>query len=143
MRIALGSDHAGFVLKETIKRHLAGRGIDVKDFGATGTESVDYPDYGLAVAESVASGESRYGVLVCSTGVGMSIVANKVRGIRAALVYNVDVAVQSKSHLDSNVLVFGEKFVGPETALAAVDRWLASSFEGGRHERRIKKIVET
>lgn len=142
MRMAIGSDHAGFSLKETLKQHLAGRGIEVKDFGTTGKESVDYPDYGRLVAEAVARGEFDRGVLVCSTGIGMSIVANKVGGVRAAVVYNVDVAVQSKAHLDSNVLVFGERFIGPETAIAAVDRWLAASFEGGRHERRLKKIVD-
>ena len=90
----------------------------------------------------MAAGDCECGVLVCSTGIGMSIVANKVKGVRAAVVYNVDVAVQSKAHLDSNVLVFGEKYIGPETALAAVERWLAASFEGGRHERRLKKITD-
>jgi len=142
MRMAIGADHAGFGLKETIKQYLVGRGIEVRDFGTTGKESVDYPDYGRLVAEAVAAGECERGVLVCSTGIGMSIVANKVKGVRAAVVYNVDVAVQSKAHLDSNVLVFGEKYVGPETALAAVERWLAASFEGGRHERRLKKITD-
>jgi ribose 5-phosphate isomerase B len=142
MRMAVGSDHAGFGLKETLKQYLAGRGIEVRDFGTTGKESVDYPDFGRLVAEAVATGDCRYGILVCSTGIGMSIVANKVKGVRAAVIYNVDVAVQSKAHLDANVLVFGEKFIGPETALAAVERWLAASFEGGRHERRLKKIID-
>jgi ribose 5-phosphate isomerase B len=142
MRMAVGSDHAGFGLKETLKQYLAGRGIEVRDFGTTGKESVDYPDFGRPVAEAVASGDCSCGILVCSTGIGMSIVANKVKGVRAAVVYNVDVAVQSKAHLNCNVLVFGEKFIGPETALAAVERWLATSFEGGRHERRLKKIID-
>jgi ribose 5-phosphate isomerase B len=142
MRIAVGADHAGFDLKETIKQHLASRGIEVKDFGTSGKESVDYPDFAVRVAEAVSSGDCRFGVMVCSTGIGMSIAANKVLGVRAAVAYSVDVAVQSRAHLDANVLVFGQKFMGPETALAALDRWLATSFEGGRHERRLKKIIE-
>ncbi|MFH1219427.1 MAG: ribose 5-phosphate isomerase B [Candidatus Eisenbacteria bacterium] len=141
MRIALGSDHAGFDLKERIRQHLETRAIEVKDFGTTGRESVDYPDFAFAVAEAVASGEYDYGMMVCSTGIGMSIAANKVKGIRAALVYNVDVAAQSRAHLDSNILVLGQKYMTPEEAIAAVASWLATPFEGGRHERRLQKIV--
>jgi len=141
MRIALGSDHAGFDLKERIRQHLETGAIEVKDFGTTGRESVDYPDFAFAVAEAVASGKCDYGIMVCSTGIGMSIAANKVKGIRAALVYNVDVAAQSRAHLDSNILVFGQKYMTPEEAIAAVASWLATPFEGGRHERRLQKIV--
>jgi ribose 5-phosphate isomerase B len=142
MRIAVGADHAGFELKQRIRQYLEGRGIEVRDFGTSGTESVDYPDFALEVARAVASGECSHGIMICSTGIGMSVVANKVKGVRAAVAYNVDVAVQSKAHIDANVLVFGQKFIGPETALAAIDRWLATSFEGGRHERRLRKIID-
>jgi ribose 5-phosphate isomerase B len=142
MKIAIGSDHAGLDLKTRIRRHLEGRGIEVEDLGTMSGESVDYPDYGFAVARAVAGGACDFGVLVCSTGIGISIAANKVKGIRAAVAYNVDVAVQSRAHVASNVLVFGAKFIGPETALAALDRWLETPFEGGRHERRLKKITD-
>ena len=142
MRIALGSDHAGLDLKNAIKQHLQDRKITVKDFGTDVGESVDYPDFGFAVAKAVASGDWDRGILVCSTGIGMSIAANKVRGIRAAVAYNVDVAVQSRAHVAANVLVFGQKFTDPATALVAVDRWLETPFEGGRHERRVQKIVD-
>ncbi|HVP57434.1 MAG TPA: ribose 5-phosphate isomerase B [bacterium] len=142
MRIGVGSDHAGFDLKTEIRRHLEKRGIEVMDFGTMTRDSVDYPDYGFEVAKAVARGACDYGVLVCSTGIGISIAANKVKGVRAAVAYNVDVAVQSRAHVDANVLVFGQKFVGPETALAALDRWLETPFEGGRHEKRLKKIID-
>ena len=97
MKIALGSDHAGLDLKEAIKQHLLERGLTIKDFGTATRESVDYPDFGIAVAKAVASGDYDYGILVCSTGIGISIAANKVKGIRAAVAYNVDVAVQSRA----------------------------------------------
>jgi ribose 5-phosphate isomerase B len=142
MKIALGSDHAGLDLKEAIKQHLLERGLTIKDFGTATRESVDYPDFGIAVAKAVASGDYDYGILVCSTGIGISIAANKVKGIRAAVAYNVDVAVQSRAHVAANVLVFGQKFIEPGVALEAVDRWLETPFEGGRHERRIQKIVD-
>lgn len=142
MKISIGSDHAGFDLKESIKRHLVSGGYEVEDFGTTSRDSTDYPDYAFKVAQAVASGRSKYGVLVCSTGVGMAIAANKVRGIRAAVATSVDVAAQSRAHLDSNILVFGQKVTDERTALAALDKWLATPFEGGRHERRLNKIIE-
>jgi len=142
MKIALGSDHAGFDLKESIKRHLESGGNEVEDFGTFDSQSTDYPDYAFKVAKAVASGKAKYGVLVCSTGVGMAIAANKVSGIRAALATSVDVAAQSRAHLDANVLVFGQKVTDESVALAALDKWLATPFEGGRHERRLKKIIE-
>jgi ribose 5-phosphate isomerase B len=142
MKIALGSDHAGLDLKEAIKQHLVERGLTIRDFGTTTRESVDYPDFGIAVAKAVASGDYDYGILVCSTGIGISIAANKVKGVRAAVAYNVDVAVQSRAHVAANVLVFGQKFIEPGVALRAVDRWLETPFEGGRHERRVQKIVD-
>jgi ribose 5-phosphate isomerase B len=140
MKIAVGSDHAGFDLKEHLKSHLSTRGIETTDFGTSGTESVDYPDFAFDVARAVAQGDCDYGVLVCSTGVGMSIAANKVEGIRAALAYNSDVAAQSRAHLDANVLVFGQRFTETGKATAMLDVWLDTSFEGGRHERRVNKI---
>jgi len=142
MKIAVGSDHAGLDLKTEIRRHLEARGIEVVDFGTITRESVDYPDFAFEVAKAVAGGTCDYGVLVCSTGIGISIAANKVKGIRAAVAYNVDVAVQSRAHVSANVLVFGQKFTGPETALAALDRWLETPFEGGRHEKRLQKIID-
>jgi ribose 5-phosphate isomerase B len=142
MKIAIGSDHAGLDLKQAIKRYLESAGHEVTDFGATGTESTDYPDFAFAVAQAVARGEYRFGIMACSTGIGMAIAANKVKGVRAAIGYNADVAAQSRSHLDANVLVFGQKFTGPDDAIAAVKRWLETPFEGGRHERRLNKIID-
>lgn len=142
MKIALGSDHAGLELKEHLKQHLIGRGIGVEDCGTSGAESVDYPDFAFAVAVSVTSGRSDYGVLVCSTGIGMCVAANKVKGIRAALAYNEAAAAQSRAHVDCNVLVFGQKYNKPAAAAATLDRWLETPFEGGRHERRVRKISD-
>jgi ribose 5-phosphate isomerase B len=140
MRIALGSDHAGFELKEHLKQHLLNGGIDVEDCGTSGPESVDYPDFAFAVAQSVTSGKSDYGVLVCSTGIGMCVAANKVKGVRAALAYNDSAAAQSRAHVDCNVLVFGQKYSEPGSAAATLDRWLETPFEGGRHEKRVRRI---
>jgi ribose 5-phosphate isomerase B len=140
MKVAVGSDHAGLELKEGVKTHLAGRGIEVVDLGTSGKESVDYPDFAFGVAEAVSSGAADYGVLVCSTGIGMCVAANKVKGIRAALAYHPDAAVQSRAHVDCNVLVFGQRFSEVTEALTTLDRWLETPFEGGRHERRVGKI---
>lgn len=140
MKIAVGSDHAGFDLKEHLKDHLSRRGIEITDLGTSGPESVDYPDFAFGVARAVAQGDCDRGVLVCSTGVGMCIAANKVGGIRAALAYNSDVAAQSRAHLDANILVFGQRFTEAGKATSMLDVWLDTSFEGGRHERRVNKI---
>ncbi len=142
MKIAVGSDHAGLKLKDMMKEHIEGTGAEVRDFGTWGPESVDYPDFAFRVGESVAGGECDFGVLVCSTGIGISIAANKVKGIRAALVCNADAAVQSRAHVDCNVIVFGQKFDEIETAKAAYDVWVKTPFEGGRHERRVRKITD-
>jgi ribose 5-phosphate isomerase B len=142
MKIAMGSDHAGLDLKEKLKEHLSSAGIEVNDFGTTGPQSVDYPDFAFQAAGAVASGECDYGVLVCSTGIGMCVAANKVRGIRAALACNVAAAAQSRAHVDCNVLVFGQEYTDPETAAAILDRWLETPFEGGRHGRRVGKITD-
>ena len=142
MKVGLGSDHAGYELKEELKRHLIGRGVDVEDCGTSGSESVDYPDFAFAVARSVAAGSCDYGVLVCSTGIGMCIAANKMKGIRAALACNEAAAVQSRAHLDSNILVFGQKYTDTASAVSTLDLWLSTPFEGGRHERRVGKIKD-
>ncbi len=141
MKILLGSDHAGLGLKEEIQRHLESRGVQVEDFGTYDDTSVDYPDFARIVAGGVSRREADRGILVCGSGVGMSVVANKFPGVRAALVTAVDVAEQSRAHVDSNVLVFGEKFIAADVAMKALDTWLDTPFEGGRHERRVQKIA--
>jgi ribose 5-phosphate isomerase B len=141
VKILLGSDHAGLGLKEEIQRHLESRGVQVEDFGTYDDTSVDYPDFARIVAGGVSRREADRGILVCGSGVGMSVVANKFPGVRAALVTAVDVAEQSRAHVDSNVLVFGEKFIAADVAMKALDTWLDTPFEGGRHERRVQKIA--
>jgi ribose 5-phosphate isomerase B len=141
--ISLGADHAGFLLKEAIKEHLATAGHEVKDFGTASDESVDYPDYGAPAARAVARGDADVGVLVCGSGQGMSMVANKVRGVRAALAWHPEIATLSRRHNDANVLCLPARFLGIEQALDIVDAWLETAFEGGRHERRVDKIMRT
>lgn len=140
MKIALGSDHAGYDLKEQIKAYLKQRNIEVHDFGCNTKESVDYPDYAQLVAQSVSKGENNEGILVCGTGIGMSITANKIQGIRAALVHDSFGAKMSREHTNANILVLGAKFVKDEELNAIMDEWFTHKFEGGRHERRIDKI---
>ena len=139
-RFAIGADHAGFQLKETLKNYLEGRNISATDFGTNSTESTDYPDYAQAVAESVAEGRSELGLLVCGTGIGMSMAANKVPGIRAALVFNEEMASLARQHNDANVICFGAKETSPEQAKKILDAFLTAHFEAGRHERRVKKM---
>ena len=138
--LAIGSDHAGLRLKEVLKEHLGSRGFRVNDFGATSTESTDYPDFAQAVAHTVASGRSDVGILVCATGVGMSIAANKLPGIRAALVFDERMAALARQHNNANVLCLGEKIVAPDVATRILDSFLNAHFEGGRHERRVGKL---
>jgi len=140
MRIAIGADHAGYALKTILIAHLQAQGIEVLDFGTHGPDAVDYPDYARAVAEAVARGEADYGVLICGTGIGMSITANKVPGIRAAAVSDVYTAKMSRAHNNANILCLGGRVVGPGLAQEILDVWLRTPFEGGRHERRIAKI---
>jgi ribose 5-phosphate isomerase B len=142
MKIAIGSDHAGFRLKEVIRGKLAAAGHQVDDLGTNSAESVDYPDFAGAVARKVASGEAERGILVCSSGVGMSIAANKVRGVRAALGVGEEEVELTRSHNDANVLALGAKFTDQATAEKLVDIFLSTGFEGGRHARRIAKIEE-
>jgi glycine hydroxymethyltransferase len=138
--VALGSDHAGFALKSALAPALSGWGVQVHDEGTHGTDSVDYPDHAQAVARRVAAGEVDLGILVCSTGVGVSIAANKVPGVRAALVHTVEGAALARQHNDANVLCLGARFVTQDQALTIVDTFLRTPFEGGRHERRVNKI---
>ncbi|MBO8172022.1 MAG: ribose 5-phosphate isomerase B [Bacillaceae bacterium] len=141
MKIALGADHGGYQLKEEIKQALEGMdGIEIEDFGCDCDQSVDYPDYALPVAEKVASGECDRGILICGTGIGMSIAANKVKGIRCALVHDCFTAKATREHNDSNILAMGARVIGPGLAQEIVKIWLGAEFEGGRHERRIEKI---
>lgn len=141
MKIAIGSDHAGFALKEQLRDRLKKAGLEVADFGTNSPESTDYPDYAAAVTREVVEGKADRGILVCYTGVGMSIAANKVRGIRAALCMNADQAQLTRAHNNANVLALGAKYTPIEVAGEIVDTFLATEFEGGRHERRVGKIA--
>lgn len=140
MKIAIGSDHGGYALKEEIKKYFDIKGISYKDFGCNSEESCDYPDYGFAVALAVAGGEYERGILICRSGIGMSIVANRVKGIRAALCYNMDVAQKSREHNDANILVLPADTIRLDDAKEMTDIWLETEFAGGRHKRRIDKI---
>jgi ribose 5-phosphate isomerase B len=140
MKLAIASDHAGFCLKEELKK--AHPEIDWVDFGANSQEAVDYPDTGRPAAEAVAMGKCEKGVLICGSGIGMSIVANKVKGIRAALCNTPEIAKLSRQHNDANILVLAGRFTPVATALEILKVWLSSDFEGGRHARRISKIIE-
>ncbi|MCL2661217.1 MAG: ribose 5-phosphate isomerase B [Acidobacteriaceae bacterium] len=140
--IAIGCDHVAVEMKEAIKKQLAERGLAVRDFGTCSTERVDYCDYGFAVAEAVARGECEKGILICGTGVGISISANKVKGIRAVVCSEPYSAMLSRAHNDSNVLAFGARVIGVELAKMIVDIWLTTPFEGGRHAERVRKIME-
>jgi ribose 5-phosphate isomerase B len=138
--IALGADHAGYTLKEKLKTWLAADGHRVIDHGTHSTDSVDYPDYAAAVAEAVRDGDAEHGVLVCGSGIGMAMAANKVAGVRAAVAANADVARLARQHNDANVLALGARLTAPGRALAIVQAWLTTSFEGGRHARRVDKL---
>jgi ribose 5-phosphate isomerase B len=143
MKISIGADHAGFALKEKLREKLQADGHEVVDHGATGTASTDYPDYAVAVAEDVRAHRADRGVLVCSTGVGMSIAANKIPGIRAALVLDADAAELTRRHNDANVLALAARYTTEQKASELVDVFLKTPFDGGRHERRIQKIAAT
>jgi len=138
--IVLGADHAGFRAKETVKKYLEGAGYPVEDVGTHSEESVDYPDFARAVGERVAAGNDLLGVLVCGTGIGMSIAANKVEGIRAALAHDSLTARRAREHNDANVIALGGKVVGDDEAIAIVQEFLGAQFAGGRHQRRVDKI---
>jgi len=140
MKIAVGSDHAGFELKLKVISYLKKKGYSVKDFGTYSQQSCDYPFFAYKVAKAVALKRYLRGILICKTGIGNSIVANKVKGIRAALCYNILAARLSRLHNDANILVLGAEFVNIKVAKKIIDIWLNTDFEGGRHLRRIKQI---
>ncbi|MGE8205009.1 ribose 5-phosphate isomerase B [Heyndrickxia sp. NPDC080065] len=141
MKVALASDHGGIHIREEIRNLLEEMGIEYQDFGCDCEGSVDYPDYALPVAKKVASGEFDRGILICGTGIGMSIAANKVKGIRCALVHDVFSAKATRQHNNTNMLAMGERVIGPGLALEIAKVWLTTEFEGGRHEHRIEKIT--
>ena len=138
--IAIGADHAGYRLKTEILNYLKQKGYQVKDFGTYTETSVDYPDYALIVGNAVSKGECEKGILICGTGLGMSIAANKIPGIRAALCNDCYTARMSREHNNANILVLGERVIGTGLALEIVDIWLKSEFVGGRHALRVEKI---
>jgi ribose 5-phosphate isomerase B len=140
MKVALGADHAGFALKDALKQTLDALGIEHHDFGTSSSESVDYPDFAQVVAQGVASGRFDRGILVCGTGIGMAIAANKIAGIRAAVVGDEDGARLSREHNDANVLTLGARITSPDRAQAIVGTFLGTSFQGGRHADRVEKI---
>ena len=142
MKIAIGSDHAGFEDKEKVKKQLEELGIEYEDVGTTSTESVDYPIYAQKVAEKVASGEVEQGLLICGSGNGMQIAANKIHGIRAALAWNEETARLARQHNDANVLSVPARMISPEEVSKVVKAYLEAKFEGGRHARRVEEINE-
>ena len=140
MKVAIASDHAGFEEKEKIKKVLDEIGFDYEDLGTTSTDSVDYPDYAQKVGEAVARGEAEQGILVCGSGIGISIAANKIRGVRAALAWNEETARLARRHNDANVLAIGAR-VTPESEIPKIVKaWFDAEFEGGRHAKRVEKI---
>lgn len=142
MKIAIGCDHAGFELKEIVKDKLTSEGYELIDLGTNSSESVDYPIYGKAVGEKVASGECDKGIAICGTGIGISISCNKVKGVRAALCNTEHLAKMSREHNDANVLCLGAREIDKELALKIVDKWLSTDFLRGKHLRRIKMLEE-
>ena len=140
MKIIIGSDHAGYLMKEKVKTHLQDQDIQVEDVGTHSEESVDYTDFGKKVASKVSDGTFDHGILICGTGLGMSMVANRFRGVRAALANDLFSAIMSRRHNDSNILVMGGRLIGDTLALQVVDTWLETPFEGGRHKRRLEKM---
>jgi ribose 5-phosphate isomerase B len=139
--VALGADHAGFPLKEDLKTWLIGRGYDVVDLGTQSAESVDYPDFAVGVGSAVTAGKADRGILVCGTGIGMAMAANKLPGVRAAACSDAFTARMSREHNDANVLALGARITSREAAIEILELWLASEFAGGRHARRVDKIV--
>ncbi len=140
MKLIVGSDHAGYPIKEKVSAFLQERGIAVEDVGTYGEESVDYTDFGKKVARKVSDGTFERGILICGTGLGMSMVANRFRGVRAALANDLFSAIMSRRHNDSNILVMGGRLIGDMLALQLVETWLDTPFDGGRHQRRMEKI---
>lgn len=142
MKIAIGNDHTALEMKEAIKAHLEENGYEVLDLGTNSTDSCDYPVYGEKVGRAVVDGEADLGIAICGTGVGISLAANKVKGVRACVCSEPYTAKLSRMHNDSNVLAFGARVVGVELAKMIVDEWLNASFEGGRHQRRVDMLMD-
>ena len=142
MKLAISSDHGGFELKEALVAFLKERGHEVSDLGTTTPAPVDYPEYALKVAKAVASAEFERGIILCGTGIGVSIMANKVKGIRCALCHDIYTARISREHNDANVLALGGRILKKELACDILETWLNTNFEGGRHQRRIEQIAE-
>ena len=141
MKIAMGSDHGGFALKQHLKTYLENKGCLVEDCGTDSTQSCDNPDFGRLAAEAVASGRCERGIVICTTGIGISISANKVRGIRCALCSEPLSAEMTRRHNDANMLALGGGMIGPNMAERIVDVFLSTAFEGGRHQRRVDKVM--
>jgi ribose 5-phosphate isomerase B len=141
-RIAIGSDHAGFEAKEQAKQEIAGLGFEVEDKGTNSLASVDYPDFGAAVGHAVANGEVERGVVICGSGIGISIAANKVHGVRAALCWNEETAKLARQHNDANVLCIGARFIEPTLAARMIRVFMETEFDGGRHAQRVEKLTE-
>ena len=141
MKISLGCDHGGLNLKLAIKKHLEARGFTVCDFGTHSNDSCDYPDFGALAARAVASGECERGIVVCTTGIGISIAANKIKGARCALLSDLMSARMTREHNDTNMMALGQAVVGEKLALEIVDTWLDTEFEGGRHQNRVNKLI--
>lgn len=142
MKVAIGADHGGFKLKAELTELLQELGMEYTDFGTYSSESIDYPDVAIPVAEAVANGEFERGILICGTGIGIGIAANKVKGIRAALVHDTFSAKATRQHNNSNILTMGERVIGPGLARDIAQIWLETEFEGGRHENRVCKISD-
>lgn len=141
MKIAIGCDHAAYQLKNEVKAHIEALGHEVHDFGTFDEASVDYPDYAFFVGKAVVGGEAERGILLCGTGIGIGIAANKIPGVRAALCHDLFSAEACRQHNNANILTMGARVIDPELALKIVDVWLTTEFEGGRHQRRIDKIT--
>ena len=141
MKIAIGCDHGALDLKNKVIAHLTAKGYEVVNFGTDTLDSCDYPDFAAPAAKAVASGECEKGIVLCTTGIGVSITANKVKGIRCALLSDVMSARMTRQHNDTNMMAIGAAVVGPMLALGIIDTWLSTEFEGGRHQRRIDKMM--
>lgn len=140
MIVAIAGDHGGFALKQRIREHLIERGIKIADLGTDSEESVDYPEFGKACAQAVASGKADRGIVICGTGIGISIAANRIRGIRCGLCTSVEMAELSRKHNNANMLAMGGRITSAEDAIRITDAWLDTEFEGGRHSRRVDML---
>ena len=141
MKIAVACDHGGYALKNALMREMVNQGYEVIDYGTYSEESVDYPDYAYKAAKAVSTGECEKGVVVCGTGIGVSMVCNKVKGIRCALVHDVFSAKATRAHNDTNMLAMGQRVIGEGLAIEILNAWLTTDYEGGRHDARIKKLM--